>query len=143
MENVARHAVNSAGAYCLINVHPNGNTQITLEKATYTLSQVLRITVAGTTYTLHGTHNKPSGSYTGNGSSESRTISTGGIGNVCFIWGYGYSGYVTPAGMFSISTTSSGYYYSPDITFKDGAITMASESNYVNKSGVTYNYQVA
>lgn len=142
VESIGRLAINSAGAYCFINVHPDGNTQITLEKASYTLAQVLRLTVAGTTYALHGTHNKPSGSYTGNGSATSRTINTGGIGDLILIRG---TSLAIVASHGAIIQGSSGSVISLDnseIKFSGGVLTIATTSRYFNLDGRTFLYTV-
>lgn len=89
------------------------------------------------------TGNKPSGSYTGNGSATTRTIETGGIGNVCAVWGNEYMLIVTPVGCI--------YTYSPQYThalgdanikFVNGILTIESSVAFYNASGVTYYYQV-
>lgn len=95
-----------------------------------------------TAYNLHGGHNKTSGTYTGNGSAASRTIYTGGIGNVVFI--------TSNKGTAILSNGSGIVFNSDGVTsllysaahFIGGTLTIASTSNFVNASGVTYTYQV-
>lgn len=99
------------------------------------------------TYNIFGEHNKPSGSYTGNSSSATRTINIGGIGNILFITSpYGF-GFVTADGGFFIQATydTTSYvvsYSSSYIKFVDGVLTIASSSSYINNSSYEYTYRV-
>ncbi len=87
------------------------------------------------------TGNKPSGSYTGNGSATSRTISTGGLGSLIYIFCpnnatqciIGYYGGVEFASA-NINST--------EATFRDGVLTEATTHGALNVSGYTYYYQV-
>ena len=91
---------------------------------------------------LH-TGNKPTGSYTGNGSSASRTISVGGIGNALVIWSEKGVVLVTPAGGFyGYSNTSFSHFPSGTAKFSGGVLTIASTHTALNTNGQTYNYQV-
>lgn len=97
-----------------------------------------------TYYSIFGEHNKPDGSYTGNGSSTSRTIDTGGSGNVLLICGggTGYMALVTPAGcIFKKGTTLSGA-STGVATFEDGVLTIKSTDACLNTSSKTYTYYV-
>ena len=89
---------------------------------------------------LH-TGNKPTGSYTGNGSATYREIQTGGVGNACIIWRDGMGAIVFPTG--AAVFTASGFEWNPYIAFLNGAITMTTNSSLLNESGGTYNYRVA
>lgn len=95
-------------------------------------------------YNILGEHNKPSGTYTGNGSSTERTIDIGGIGNTLVITSdYGVA-IVTKYG--AIVKTASGNSVTglaeSAVKFADGVLTIKSSSSYVNGSGYTYSYQV-
>ena len=98
-------------------------------------------------YNIFGEHNKPSGSYTGNGSSTTRTINIGGVGNILYISSpYGF-GFVTADGGFfvqaSYDTTAYVVSYSSSyIKFVDGVLTIESSSSYINSSSYTYTYRV-
>lgn len=85
--------------------------------------------------------NKPSGTYTGNGSAASRTINVGGIGGVVLIRHSGGMVLVGPTGgfgnLYGSTEVSAGAMY-----FSNGIITLQSSSALVNTNGVTYYYQV-
>ena len=102
-----------------------------------------RINGVLTSYNIFGEHNKPSGSYTGNGSATSRTITTGGIGNAILIWGNSSLCLACPLGCFYFAASSSYKdYMQTDVKFENGVLNLTSASTYANASGVTYNYQV-
>lgn len=104
-------------------------------------------------HTVFSTHNKPSGSYLGNGSSTKRTINTGGLGNVLFIWansnGDALSSnqqtkiYVLPTGAvaFGNDNASDRGVNSAEMKYENGVLTIANNLNWFNQSGKTYYYQ--
>ena len=88
---------------------------------------------------LH-TGNKPSGSYTGNGSSTERTIATGGIGKCCMVYGgTGEVAYLVPIGAFF--QTNGAATFTSDVWFDNGVIYLRN-AYIINMNGITYNYQV-
>ena len=96
-------------------------------------------------YSIFGTHNKPSGSYTG--TSAERTIDTGGTGNLLLIIASNYMGFVTPGGAIFYYSSSNGSIYrytESDINYKNGVLTIGSGSDVAstcfNYSGYTYQY---
>lgn len=96
-------------------------------------------------YDIFGRHNKPSGSYTGNGSATSRTIETGGLGNVVAIWSVtNYITIVTPRGAFAFYTESTTPYIftNSNAKFGNGVLTIATDSGALNRSSQIYYYQV-
>ena len=90
-------------------------------------------------YNIYGEHNKPFGSYTGNGSATKREIAIGGIGYALLIHSqYGFV-LATPSGSIirmdsSITATSNAYYM-------NGKLTITSTDNNLNENGITYYYQ--
>jgi len=95
-------------------------------------------------YDIYGGHNKPIATYTGNGSSASRTISTGGLGYAVLIWSENGMAIVTPTGVVkktATGTSVSGLGESA-CKFGDGVLTIASTDTCLNANGITYNYQV-
>lgn len=114
----------------------------------YTADQTLRIRrkpsggSVAISELLH-TGNKPSGSYTGNGSATYREIKTGGIGKACAVWGGGAVAFVTPDGAI-VKTPAEGAtgLTSGRIKFKDGVLSVATADANVNTNGTTYYYQV-
>lgn len=90
-------------------------------------------------YPVLHTGNKPSGSYTGNGSAASRTISVGGIGKCCVVYGGTEEmACVTPIGAFF--QAGGNVKFTSDVTF-DGALHIRN-AYIINSASTTYNYQV-
>lgn len=92
---------------------------------------------------LH-TGNKPTGSYTGNGSAEARTFNTGGIGKCIAVWSeYGVALITDNKATVISSNGESAFYPSGNIAyFRDSVFSFYSSIDALNKSGVTYYYQV-
>lgn len=113
---------------------------------TATLANLLRlyrvVEGSGKVYNILHTGNKPSGSYTGNGSAASRTIDTGGIGNVCVVFGYGGFAIVTMHG--GIIRTAAGVIglSQSEAAFANGVLTLATTNDVLNRNGSTADYQV-
>lgn len=103
-----------------------------------------RITLGSTEYDLLHTGNKPSGSYTGNGSSVERTIEIGGIGGTCIIFGYGGFALVTYQGAIVMrgSTAQVSILYNTQCKYQNGVLTIATDNVVVNNNGTTMYYQV-
>ena len=94
---------------------------------------------------------KPSGTYTGNGSSAQRIIDIGGNGNALLIYAYGAntSGsslmFVCPVGAFghyNFSSSNTTVLPSGSAKFENGKLTLKTYDAYLNKSDVEYHYQV-
>ena len=98
----------------------------------------------GKYYNIFGEHNKPSGSYTGNGSATSRTIEIGGIGNAVIVICTANSTalIITASGAFGKTGGSTGYFSYDTVHFTNGIITIASTDGSLNASGKNYTYQV-
>ena len=95
--------------------------------------------------TLLHTGNKPTGTYTGNGSATSRTVDTKGIGNAVLVTGASsYAMLVTKVGGIGLSNNGD----TPLLLsyakchFENGILTIATDSATVNANGGTYAYQV-
>lgn len=90
---------------------------------------------------IFGEHNKPSGTYTGNGDATARTISTGGIGNELLIWNANGCAIVTRTGAITINGgTVKGVTYS-EAHYLDGVLTLATTNNILNASGTNSYYE--
>lgn len=93
---------------------------------------------------LH-TGNKPTFTYTGNGSDASRTINVGGIGELLYIEGDEFSVQVTKLGA-TVFVYGAGSVIASipkaEMKFDSGVLTMATSNTWVNKSGVTYTGRV-
>lgn len=138
---------NSSGALSLLNRQKSDQsayTQLLLNKESIGLDRLLRLVVSGTGYSVLHTGNKPSGSYTGNGSATARTIETGGIGNALLLrGGNGASAIISNAGAIIWDTSGVVTVLSNnEINFWDGVLTIKTTNSFLNASGVTYNYQV-
>lgn len=89
---------------------------------------------------LH-TGNKPTGTYTGNGSATTRTISTNGLGNCVLIFrGASCFAILSQAGYIAFNGTS--VVCGTDAYFSTGKIYISSTSELFNTSGISYEYQV-
>lgn len=105
---------------------------------------VKRINGAQTIYAIYGEHNKPSGSYTGNGSATSRTINVGGIGEILVITSDIGTAWVSSRGAICMhrETGAVSGLKSWECYYKNGTLTIAVTSDFVNKSSQSYWYQV-
>lgn len=88
---------------------------------------------------LH-TGNKPTGTYTGNGSVTYRTISTGGIGNFAIIYSENGTVLLTHSGGAVIKDGNISGFLAGN--FRDGVIAISATDTFINASGVTYKYEV-
>lgn len=94
-------------------------------------------------YNIFGEHNKPSGSYTGNGSATKRVIETGGIGNVIMITGNNHSFLVMPWGAIGINNSNQIITLGGHIcNFNIGKLEMSTSNNAINQNGYNFLYQV-
>lgn len=107
-----------------------------------------KVFIDGDNTPLH-TGNKPTGTYTGNGSATKRTISTGGMGRILFMWSEYSFGFVTPAGgMFWRGSSNGTSYDSSVIRFSnkdydaEGELVIIGTNEHFNSSSYTYKYQV-
>lgn len=95
---------------------------------------------------VFGEHNKPSGTYTGNGSATARTIATGGIGNLIVILNNTTGGMIlaTPYGAFGATSgiTNVEFYTYDKFNFNSGALTIKTTDTLLNGSGHSYTYHV-
>ena len=106
---------------------------------------VLRSAVNGTEKQLvvFGQHNKPNGSYIGNGSATERQINIGGLGEILCIRYGSFIGFVTQSGMWYIANDgTSGYFDTSVVSFVNGVLTIVSNHKYLNASGFTYSFCV-
>lgn len=84
------------------------------------------------------------GEYTGNGSSSSRTVSTGGHGHALMIWSAAYLLFVTPRGGICLQVEANRI---TEITFAmanfiNGVLTIGTADATLNANGTVYAYQV-
>lgn len=99
--------------------------------------------VGSETYNVYGEHNKPSGSYVGNGDETVRTINIGGIGECLFVKSSLFFVFVTAKGAFCVQAgTKTETLASTVAKFENGVLTLALSSAWLNKNGSSYNYCV-
>ena len=96
-------------------------------------------------FTLFGEHNKPTGTYAGNGGSQ--TIDTGGVGDVILVQLTGSGGgmaLVSKSGAIGKLNSNNSVFALADTEAKfiDGVLTLNSSNYGVNRSGYGYNWQV-
>lgn len=94
-------------------------------------------------YYLLGTHNKPSGSYAGTGAADTQTIDVGAIGNAIMVWNNTGDrlSIVTPRGAICKNGTTLSALSADECSYTDGVLTLATVSDFLNRSGYTYSYR--
>lgn len=97
-----------------------------------------------TYYSIFGEHNKPSGSYTGNGSATGRTITTNAIGDAILVWRADthVMTLVSPKGAIVGQTSGVKYIASTYVYVNSYNLVMATTDTALNESGKTYYYKV-
>jgi hypothetical protein len=93
-------------------------------------------------YNILHTGNKPSGSYTGNGSATSRTIDTKGIGHVMIAYTSVSIALVTYSGAICCNLNTGEVVATKNANFRNGVLTLTTAGDFVNYNSNTYNYQV-
>ena len=88
--------------------------------------------------------NKPSGTYTGDGQSATRTISIGGDGNVLAIYSGKGTAFVTKKGAmyYNVSSNTVKGFSTSQGFVEGGKLYLATADETVNANGTTYEYQV-
>lgn len=120
-------------------------SDIELEKSIKSFRQVNGVK---TFYDLFGGHNKPMGTYVGNGSTNSRAVNIGGLGYVVFITTSGCNLFVTSRGAigFTNATVDGGSnvktFFSDVIVYTNGKLQINGDDAFFNANNVTYWYQV-
>lgn len=94
-------------------------------------------------YYLLGTHNKPSGSYAGTGAADTQTIDVGAIGNAIMVWNNTGDrlSIVTPRGAICKNGTTLSALSADECSYTDGVLTLATVSDFLNRSGYIYSYR--
>ncbi len=91
---------------------------------------------------LHAGH-KPSASYTGNGSTATRSIAIGGTGVLLYVDGIIYYAFIGPNGGAALDVSGNAFGIPNAIAnFKNGVLTIASNAPYLNTTSTVYNCQV-
>ncbi len=93
-------------------------------------------------YDVFHTGNKPSDSYTGNGSANRSPINIGGTGALLAIYTAYNTAIVGPGGMVNFSHSAGTATVSQSAKFNNGVLTITTTDGGVNNNGAVYNYQV-
>lgn len=93
-------------------------------------------------YRMFGTHNKPMGSYIGDGKVNERKIQTGGIGMILLISSKRGFIFVHPYGAFCKGSTTAYTYDQDELSFSDGVLTLKTNVLGANETDTVYNWQV-
>lgn len=99
----------------------------------------------GYSRTLLHTGNKPTGTYTGNGSATERTVNVGGIGNILALYCYnGGCVIVTPYGAFGKKAdgATTVAFTATQLKFVNGTLSIATNDSTVNPNGINIGYAV-
>lgn len=91
-------------------------------------------------YSIWGDHNKPTGSYTGNGSAAQRTIDIGGNSSVIAIRSSKGSALVNLANCLCYNASAVTVIGSAEIALAEGALTLLTTNACLNANGVKYYY---
>lgn len=89
-------------------------------------------------YIVFGDHNKPTGTYTGNGSTSARTISVNGLGSVLLVTNGARVFHVTADGFRDFDANTS--YSDPGTTYNGTRLVISGSNKFLNISGTTYKY---
>ena len=122
-------------------VHSKSHTDLTHALQFFTIENS-----ADKLYNIFGEHNKPTGTYTGNGSATSRTIDVGtGLGTVLFIDTAGARFVLAStngAVAFSSTLKSVQYFSSSEVKYdySTGTLTIATTNDCLNYNGWGYHY---
>lgn len=102
-----------------------------------------RVNGVDTVYNVLHAGNKPSGTYTGNGSATARTISTGGIGNVCAVYHNGNGvALVTTLGAITCDSNGVAYLKREEARFTNGDLILNTANKVLNADTDSKYYQV-
>lgn len=139
-----------SGGLNIFSINGSQNRYLTIGNSSYksavkdALSLTDNTSSGSKSYNIYGEHNKPRGTYTGNGSATARTISTGGLGCAVAIWGGIYSGIIGANGGFIIhgQTGAITAIKNSEAYFVEGALIITTTVDKCNANGVIYSYQV-
>lgn len=143
---VTTQIIQFGGATYIRNYTDDSNFQDVTFDATNGPQFINRVGGKSTANSILHTGNKPTGSYVGNGDATTRTIDTGGLGSVICVWGAGSMHIVGSYGGIGlygwVEEPGTKAYPSSKIMFRNGYLTIATDSSDFNANGVTYYYQV-
>ena len=142
------------GLYSQNDNDPNNRRTVKLSNLTaYPLAKAIqledKVDGANKAYNIYGEHNKPSGSYTGNGSATSRTVAINSIYGVTALLQVNTQNMIGFFGAFggvmwqtSDTTNPTVTYFTNQEAKYDGTnFTLATTNKLLNNSGWTYQYR--
>jgi hypothetical protein len=131
----------------IADIDVNGDRDLLRLRRAATLADKLALLVeqpnnTHTTYQVYGAHNKPWGSYTGNGVTSVRQVATGGNGFACIVRSSSGTCIVMGSGVMRAAGGTFTWLPSGQSYFKNGILYIASTDAALNASGTTYTYEV-
>lgn len=133
----------------MLGYYGTGNSlYLSVSEQPYDLSTGLAITASDIKWkdkSLLHTGNKPTGTYTGNGSATTRTINVGGIGKALLLrCNELYTLIVSNSGAFGYAYDGRTLISLPynEINFTNGVLTIATANAYVNGNSYPYKYDL-
>ena len=95
-------------------------------------------------YDVFGEHNKPTGSYTGTGTTAARVINTGGIGRIVVITSTKGTAILTTTGGMTFNSLGVNGVIDTEVKFDSttGDIKLWTTNMFFNEAGLVYTYQV-
>jgi hypothetical protein len=97
---------------------------------------------SSTRYAIYGSHTKPWGSYTGNGSAAVRQVNTSGNGYACIVHSASGTSIVMARGAIRVAGGVFSWLPSGQCYFKNGILYIATTDAALNTSGTSYSYEV-
>ena len=127
---------------CIADIDKNGGVDMLNIRRTAALVDKLSLYVDGTRYAIYGTHTKPWGAYTGNGTATVRQVNTTGNGYACIV--HSASGTCIAMARGAIRVVSGVFSWLPSgqVYFKNGILYIATADAALNTSGTSYSYEV-
>ena len=102
----------------------------------------LSLYVGNARYSIYGSHTKPWGAYTGNGTATVRQINTTGNGYACIVHSSSGTCIVMARGAIRVGSNVFSWLPSGQAYFKNGILYIATTDATLNTSGVSYSYEV-
>ena len=104
-----------------------------------------RVNNVSTFYRLYGEHNKPSGSYYGDNTTNTRTINIGGVGDILVVTYEAHISFVHSKGAVCFYTdgrTDIQTYSASIVSFANGIFTTKTNSGFFNGGGCQYKWRL-
>ena len=127
---------------CVADVNKNGGVDMLNVRSSADLLNKLSLYVGSTRYPIYGSHTKPWGSYTGNGSATVRQVDTSGNGYACIVHSASGTSIVMARGAIRVVGGVFSWIPSGQVYFKNGILYIATTDAALNTSGTSYSYEV-